>query len=158
MVLAVEDYDDVRDFAVAALESLGYRALNVRDGQSALDVLQREPEISGLLSNIGLAGRMDGIELAREARALKPGLKVLFMTGYGEDAFRAHGGKPPDSELLRKPYRVRDLKKKSPDSTASFFTREIERFVNIGKRPLCSGLIFGDELVGFVEIELAVKA
>jgi len=129
LVLIVDDYDDVRDFAVAAVGSLGYRTIEAADGPGALAKLAAAPDIAALLTDIRLNGAIDGVELARRARQTRADLKVLFMTGYGarqtradlkvlfmtgygEDVFEKQRIVPAADELLKKPYRIRELEEK----------------------------------------------
>ncbi len=81
-VLVVEDDADVREIAKSILEGLGYRVLIAENGPSALTVLDANPSIALLFTDMIMPGGMDGAELARIARSRRPGLKVLFATGY----------------------------------------------------------------------------
>ncbi|HXC54879.1 MAG TPA: PAS domain-containing protein [Rhizomicrobium sp.] len=85
VVLVVEDEAVVRLLIVEVLNDLGYRALEAADGPSALRILQSQQRIDLLVSDIGLPG-LNGRQLADAARATRPDLKVLFMTGYAENA------------------------------------------------------------------------
>ena len=85
VVLVVEDEDVVRLLVVEVLSDLGYRALEATDGPSALTILQSSQRIDLLITDIGLP-RVNGRQVADAARVVRPGLKVLFMTGYAESA------------------------------------------------------------------------
>ena len=87
-VLVVEDEAAVREYSCEILRELGYRVLEARDGDQALQVLEREPNIDVLFTDVGLPG-MTGRELADKAREMRPGLKVLFTTGYAQECDRA---------------------------------------------------------------------
>jgi signal transduction histidine kinase/CheY-like chemotaxis protein len=108
-ILVVEDEDEVRRVVVAFLHSLGYATFAARDAGEALDLLAGHPQIDLLFSDIVLGDGMTGFELAAEARARRPGLPVLFTSGYEyasmEIDTRAFGA----FELLRKPYRREQL-------------------------------------------------
>lgn len=107
-VLVAEDNDDVRAYTVEALRQLGYRVLEAHDGPSALRLLQR-PDVSvGLLfSDIVMPG-MSGWELARQSRQAKPGLRILFTSGYPRDhAANDRTGRP--IAILAKPFTRSDL-------------------------------------------------
>ncbi len=79
-VLVVEDEADIRYLTERHLTVAGYQVLQAEDGESALEIVRQRP-IALLATDIGLPGALDGRELAERARALQPGLKVLFMTG-----------------------------------------------------------------------------
>ena len=107
-VLVVEDEAAVREYSCEILRELGYRVLEARDGNQALQVLEREPNINVLFTDVGLPG-MTGRELADKARAMRPELKVLFTTGYARNAIVHHGRLDPGVQLLVKPFTYEDL-------------------------------------------------
>ena len=84
-VMLVEDEQLVRDLAAEALETLGYRVLQAPDGEAALRVLRSAGRVDLLVTDVGLPG-MNGRQLADAARERRPGLKVLFITGYAHTA------------------------------------------------------------------------
>jgi PAS domain S-box-containing protein len=104
-VLVVEDEPVVRDLAVEVLEDLGYRAIEAADGQAGLSIVQSPVRIDLLLTDMGLPG-LNGRQLADLAREVRPGLKVLFITGYAENAVRASGFLEPGMEMITKPFAV----------------------------------------------------
>ncbi|MGA0600260.1 PAS domain-containing protein [Caulobacter sp. KR2-114] len=109
-ILVCEDDDDVRAYSVEMLRELGYRVLEAHDGPSALRLLQRqEGRVDLLFTDVVLPGGMTGAVLAREARALRPDVKVLFTTGYARNAIVHHGRLDPGVELLTKPFAYADL-------------------------------------------------
>jgi len=85
VVLVVEDEATVRDLVVDLLQELGYRAVEASDGPSGLKLLQSDMRIDLLVTDVGLPG-LNGRQLADHARGARPDLKVLFMTGYAENA------------------------------------------------------------------------
>jgi CheY-like chemotaxis protein len=98
------------------LEDLGYTAIEAADGAAGLKVLQSMARIDLLVTDVGLPGGMNGRQVADAARALRPGLKVLFITGYAENAVLGHGHLDPGMHVLTKPFamevlasRIRDL-------------------------------------------------
>jgi hypothetical protein len=102
-VLVAEDDSRVRDVLLRMLESLGYRATGVRNGTLALEQLAGDRGFDLLVSDVVMPG-MDGRALAKEARATQPGLRVLLISGYSDDAgFR---DEPDDSCVgrLLKPF------------------------------------------------------
>ncbi|MCW5772792.1 MAG: PAS domain S-box protein [Rhodospirillaceae bacterium] len=107
-VLAVEDNPEVRGVAVALLAELGYRVIEAADAAEALAILERGAAIDLLFTDIVMPGGMSGLELAEAARRLRPGLAVLFTSGYAEGALQPGAGALPRN-LLRKPYRREEL-------------------------------------------------
>jgi signal transduction histidine kinase/CheY-like chemotaxis protein len=109
LVLFVEDDPEVRQFGMDALRRLGYRALDAGDAAVALRLIESEPRIDILFTDIGLPGR-NGQVLAAEARRRRPDLKILFTTGYrpASDLTSAVAG----AVLLEKPFRDADLAQK----------------------------------------------
>ena len=81
-ILVVEDDAEVREMSVEILRDLGYRTLVARNGQEALEALQRPDRIDLLFTDLVMPGGMSGIALARQAQAIRPGLRVLLATGY----------------------------------------------------------------------------
>jgi PAS domain S-box-containing protein len=105
VVLVVEDESAVRALVVDVLEELGYRALEAADGPSGLKLLQSQLRIDLLVTDIGLPG-LNGRQLADAARERRPGLKVLFMTGYAENATIANGFLDPGMAMITKPFPI----------------------------------------------------
>jgi CheY-like chemotaxis protein len=111
-VLVVEDDPAVRETAVEMLSSLGYKVLKADNGQSALSILQSGIPIDMLFSDVVMPGPVQSPELATQARAIVPGIAVLFTSGYTQNAI-VHGGKLDEGvELISKPYRREDLARK----------------------------------------------
>jgi len=108
-ILVVEDDEEVREIATAFLRKLGYRVLEATGAQGALALLDREPGIDLLFSDVVLRGGSSGPALAREALARRPKLRVAFASGYPRSAlpWRAELGR--GVELLSKPYRIDQL-------------------------------------------------
>jgi CheY-like chemotaxis protein len=105
-VLVVDDDPDVRRFLVDSLDALGYRVEAAPDGRSGLAVLERaDPDV--LMVDFAMPG-MNGAEVARAARAMRPGLPIVFASGYAETAaIEQVAG--PDTVVLRKPFRIDEL-------------------------------------------------
>jgi CheY-like chemotaxis protein len=108
-VLVVEDDADMRLVAVTMLRSLGYIVFDAPNGSKALAALAEHPDVALLLSDVVLAGSMNGRRLAEEARRTHPNLKVLFMSGYTEDAIVHHGRLEQGVHFIQKPFRKHDL-------------------------------------------------
>jgi signal transduction histidine kinase/CheY-like chemotaxis protein len=104
-VLFVEDDPIVGAMVGAALEDLGCEVTRAATAEEALEALQRGIEVELLFSDIVMPGKT-GIELAKEARVLRPGLRIVLTTGYSEDAARLDGAR-----VLAKPYRIETLVK-----------------------------------------------
>jgi CheY-like chemotaxis protein len=108
-ILAVEDDDAVRQLAVAHLQALGYRVLEASDGNRAVAMLRGGGAVDLLFTDMVMPGGMTGRELAEEARRMRPGIKVLFTSGYTQNSFARQGGCDEGFRLLSKPYRRDDL-------------------------------------------------
>lgn len=80
-ILVAEDEAIVRLLVVETLRACGHTVLEAADGQAALDVIQKSPDLDLIVSDIRLP-KMDGFSVARSARQLRPNLKLLFLTGY----------------------------------------------------------------------------
>ena len=104
-VLVIEDEESVRELVIEVLNDLGYRALEAGDGPAGLKILQSGERIDLLVSDIGLPG-MNGRQVADAAREQRPDLKVLFITGYAENAAMANGFLAPGMEMVTKPFAV----------------------------------------------------
>jgi len=105
VVLVVEDENAVRSLVVDVLEELGYRAIEAVDGPSGLKILESRRRIDLLVTDIGLPG-LNGRQLADAAREHRPDLKVLFMTGYAENATIANGFLDPGMSMITKPFAI----------------------------------------------------
>ena len=110
-ILVVEDDRDVRDIAVAVLEEAGYRVLEAESGDDAYRLLLAHPDlrIDALFTDVVMPGRLDGIDLANAAQELRPGLQVLFASGFG-NLVRANREDDMHGPVLRKPYRPAALR------------------------------------------------
>ncbi len=108
-VLVVDDEPTVRMLVADVLSDLGYGSIEAEDGPAGLRVLQGDARIDLLITDVGLPGGMNGRQVADAARALRPSLKVLFITGYAENAAVGNGHLPPGMAVLTKPFAVHDL-------------------------------------------------
>lgn len=110
VVLVVEDEDDVRAIAARFLHATGYEVMTAANAREALETLAANPGIALLFSDVVLGSGMNGVELAHEARRLRPSLGILLTSGYEQSA---HVEPPAEGEsafdLLRKPYRREQL-------------------------------------------------
>jgi CheY-like chemotaxis protein len=103
--LVVEDDALVRGFVIAQLHSLGYRTIAVADGNSALAYIEGGLPFDLLFTDVVMPGGMSGRQLADEVATRRPGTKVLFTSGYAENAIVHHGRLDQGVTLLSKPYR-----------------------------------------------------
>ena len=103
-ILVVEDDPDVRAFVVAALEILGYRVIEATDGPGALALIENIPHIDLLLTDVVLPCGLNGRQVAEEVRKRHPRTKVLYTSGYTENAIIHQGVLDEGVELLTKPY------------------------------------------------------
>lgn len=108
-ILVVEDDERVRRLTVKRLKLIGYRILEASDGPMALEIRRGNDAIDLVFTDLIMPGGLSGREVARRAREMKPGLKVLLTSGYAEEL--AHGDELQREQLkvLRKPYRQADL-------------------------------------------------
>jgi two-component system, NtrC family, sensor kinase len=101
-VLVVEDDDDVRTYVVETLAALGYQVLEAAEADSALRLLDEDPCVQLLLTDVVMPG-LNGRKLAEEARLRRPDLKILYMTGYSRNAIMHQGRLDTGVDLLQKP-------------------------------------------------------
>jgi PAS domain S-box-containing protein len=103
-VLVVDDEPTVRMLIADTLSELGYQAIEVADAASGLKVLGSDAEIDLLITDVGLPGGMNGKQMADIARNKRPTLKVLFITGYAENAALSNGRLDPGMHVMSKPF------------------------------------------------------
>ena len=108
-ILVVEDEPALRAYTLEALRDLGYRVLEAADGKDALAVVKQHPEIDLLFTDIVLTGGMNGRALAEEVAKHRPGLPVLYTTGYTANAIVHHGHLDPGVNMIGKPFTYADL-------------------------------------------------
>jgi PAS domain S-box-containing protein len=114
-VLVVDDEPTVRMLVTEVLEDLGYTAIEAADGPAGLRVLQSDARIDLLVTDVGLPGGMNGRQVADAGRAMRPDLKVLFITGYAENAVLSHGHLDPGMHVLTKPFAMEVLASRIKD-------------------------------------------
>jgi PAS domain S-box-containing protein len=108
-VLIVDDEPTVRMLMTEVLEDLGYRAIEASDGAAGLKILQSDTRIDLLVTDVGLPGGINGRQVADAARLARPALKVLFITGYAENAVVSHGHLAPGMQVMTKPFGMEEL-------------------------------------------------
>jgi signal transduction histidine kinase len=114
-VLVLEDDDEVRAYSAEILRELGYRVIEAHDGPAALRLLDQQPRVDLLFTDVVLPGGMTGAQVAARARATRPSLKVLFTTGYARNAIIHHGRLDKGVQLITKPFSFEDLAAKIRD-------------------------------------------
>jgi signal transduction histidine kinase/FixJ family two-component response regulator len=137
-ILVVEDEAGVREIAVAILRSLGYRVLEAPDGDEGLLVFGvHAAEIDVLLTDVVLPGKVRGRELAERITAIRPEVKVLFMSGYTENSIVHHGRLDDGVKLLGKPFKREQLAQKVAEvlgTTARAEADDVDNVVDLRVR------------------------
>jgi CheY-like chemotaxis protein len=105
-VLVVDDEPTVRLLLTDILADLGCTAIEAADSIAGLKILQSDVPIDLLITDVGLPGGMNGRQMADAGRVPRPDLKVLFITGYAENAILGHGHLEPGMAVLTKPFAV----------------------------------------------------
>jgi two-component system cell cycle sensor histidine kinase/response regulator CckA len=108
-ILLVEDEDPVRLFSARALRNKGYKVIEAKSGEAALEVITSGTEKVELLITDVVMPRMDGPNLVKHVRELHPDMKVIFISGYTEDAFRKRLDHDTDIHFLPKPFSLKQL-------------------------------------------------
>jgi PAS domain S-box-containing protein len=108
-ILVVEDDELVRAYVEGQLTSLGYKVVSATNGVGAMEVVRAREDIDLLFTDVVMPGGLNGPQLAAEAKKIRPGLKVLFTSGYTENAIVHHGRLDRGVILLSKPYRRAEL-------------------------------------------------
>jgi PAS domain S-box-containing protein len=108
-VLIVDDEPTVRMLVSDILEDLGYTAIEAGDSATGLKVLQSDVRIDLLVTDVGLPGGMNGRQMADAARVSRPDLRVLFITGYAENAVLGNGHLAPGMAVLTKPFAIETM-------------------------------------------------
>ncbi|WP_428390547.1 ATP-binding protein [Lichenicoccus sp.] len=108
-VLVVDDEPTVRMLVADVLAELGYTAIEAADGAAGLRVVQSDTRIDLLVTDVGLPGGMNGRQVADAARVARPSLRMLFITGYAENAVLSHGHLEPGMHVMTKPFAMEAL-------------------------------------------------
>jgi two-component system cell cycle sensor histidine kinase/response regulator CckA len=108
-ILLVEDEDAVRSFAARALRMRGYHVMEANGGEPGLEIVRKHPGAIDLLVTDVVMPGMDGPTLVRAARRLRPDMRILFMSGYAEDAFRRNAERAEELHFLPKPFGIKQL-------------------------------------------------
>jgi CheY-like chemotaxis protein len=111
-VLVIDDQPEVRGLIVQVLEQNGYLTMEAGDGPSGLKILQSDARVDLLITDVGLPGGMNGRQVADAARVARADLRVLFVTGYAENAVVGNGRLDPGMEIITKPFNIDNLSNK----------------------------------------------
>jgi len=107
-ILVVEDNEDILEVTSAMLTTFGYRVVCARNGAEAIQIFESGQEFELLFSDVVMPNGMSGVELAREARRLNKGIKVLLTSGYAGDVLERHRA-VDEFPIIDKPFRLADL-------------------------------------------------
>jgi PAS domain S-box-containing protein len=118
-ILVVEDNDSVREVASAMIEEMGFETVTASNGHEGLKIIDEQRDIDLVLSDVIMAGGMNGPELALKAMKLRPELKILFMSGYAPGSVRQMQDLPDTIELVNKPFTRNDLSEKVKKALAA---------------------------------------
>ena len=119
MVLVVDDEAIIRMLIVDVLTDLGYEPLEAHDGPSALKIIDSGAKLDLLITDVGLPSGMNGRQVADAARARQADLKILFVTGYAENAVVGNGHLDPGMHVLTKPFPIEELNRRISEVLAS---------------------------------------
>jgi CheY-like chemotaxis protein len=103
-VLVVDDEPAIRMVITEVLSEVGYRVIEAEDGPSGLRILQAGGRIDLLITDVGLPGGLNGRQVADAARAIRTDLKVLFITGFAENALIGNGHLDAGMSVITKPF------------------------------------------------------
>jgi len=108
-ILVIDDEEPIRMLISEVLQEAGYRILEAGDGPAGLRILRTEVRIDLLITDVGLPGGFNGRQVADAARQTRPDLKVLFVTGYAENAAVGNGQFGPGMQVITKPFQMTAL-------------------------------------------------
>ncbi len=108
-ILVIDDEEPIRMLINDVLQEAGYRVLEAADGPAGLKILQSDARVDLLITDVGLPGGFNGRQVADHARQTRPDLRVLFITGYAENAVIGNGQLDPGMEVITKPFAMASL-------------------------------------------------
>lgn len=108
-ILIAEDDDSMLNFLTLALKRAGHTVISAKDGQSAFSAIKDKEEFDLLLTDIVMPG-MDGLELSKQAKKLRPNLKIMFITGFAAMVMDGKNNEEnQNTHMLSKPFHLNDL-------------------------------------------------
>ena len=105
-IVLIEDEPALREIVEEVLREAGYRVITAQDGPTGLQILNSDTRVDLLVTDVGLPGGLNGRQVADAARLQRPGLKVLFVTGYADTAAVGNGRLAPGMEVITKPFEI----------------------------------------------------
>jgi PAS domain S-box-containing protein len=160
VILVVEDDDLVRASAVGMLRDLGYTCIHASDGAEALEILKSGAKVDLLFTDVIMPGPVKSRDLAAEALRLRPGLPVLYTSGYTENAIVHHGRLDEGVQLLSKPYTQEDLARRMrgllKDNRRVVLLVEDDALVRMAAEDMIESLGFSVRPAGEASAALAV--
>lgn len=114
-IVLIEDEPTIRILVTEVLQDRGYRVIAADDGPAGLAILEEEGSVDLLITDVGLPGGLNGRQVADAARVRRPELKVLFITGYAENAAVGNGLMEQGMGVLTKPFEIEELAKRVGD-------------------------------------------
>jgi len=111
-ILVIDDEPSVRMLIAEVLADAGFAAIEAADGPSALTIIESNARIDLLITDVGLPGGLNGRQIADAARVQRPGLKVLFVTGYAENVASQGSQMDAGMSLITKPFEIATLAQK----------------------------------------------
>jgi len=108
-IVLIEDEHALRAIVEEVLREAGYRVLTAQDGPTGLQILNSDTRVDLLVTDVGLPGGLNGRQVADAARLQRPGLKVLFVTGYADTAAVGNGRLAAGMEVITKPFEITAL-------------------------------------------------
>ncbi|SEP18785.1 PAS fold-containing protein [Salinihabitans flavidus] len=117
-ILVAEDDADLRSFVSTVLGRRGYRVVEIENGKSALELLEKDDDFDLLLTDIVMPGGVNGVQLAKKAQKMHPDLKILFTSGYSRGSLPKERQVPSDIPMLYKPFRTNELVERVKDALA----------------------------------------
>ena len=118
VVLVIDDEATIRMLVADALHDAGYSVIEAWDGPSGLRLLESQPRVDLLITDVGLPGGMNGRQVADAARTLRPDLKILFITGYANATSLRSGQLGEGMQIVPKPFELNVLTQKVRDLIA----------------------------------------
>jgi len=108
-IMVVDDEEDLLEVAAEFLTDMKHSVISARSGRDAIALLQSNPDVEVVITDVIMPGGMNGVELSRELQSLNPRLKIIFTSGFSADSLTVKHGRVPEGPMLQKPYQRADL-------------------------------------------------